>query len=142
MLHDMENKLKSLSQEIQEANAQSESFAVRLHATEQELSTMREECTRAKELLCRYQRDRQEMKRRMKSKVDLIMKQEDILSSKETNSSEAQQRLERSEKDLGTLRHEVVTLRKEMDKANKVADEDKKTLANNQQVCHFLLRLN
>jgi hypothetical protein len=70
----------------------------------------------------------------MKSKVDLIQKQEEILSSNEMNSFEVNQRLEQAQKDLTKMQDELTNVKKELDDANKVIDENKKTIENNQQV--------
>ena len=102
-------------------------------ATEQELNSMKEELSRTKQSLCRLQIDRQEMKRRMKSKVDLIQKQEQILASRELQSIEEQEQLEDSTKSMMRMQHEMETLKKELDNANSVIEENKKTLAKNQQ---------
>lgn len=138
---EMEEKLKNSSEKAEEAHGQSESVAVRLHATEQELNAAREELNKTKDLLSRYQHDRQEMKRRMKSKVELIQKQEEILASKELNSTETQQQLEQSEKELSKIRYEMNALKVELENANKTVADNKKTLESNDQVSvHYLYR--
>lgn len=133
-LRKAEEKLQKSSKEIQESNLASESYALRLHTTEQELNATKDEFSKIKDMLYRYQCDRQEMKRRMKSKVDLIQKQEEILSSNEMNSFEVNQRLEQAQKDLTKMQDELTNVKKELDDANKVIDENKKTIENNQQV--------
>lgn len=134
IIHQMEEKNKLSSQKAQKAHDESESCAIRLHATEQELIVIKEEFNKLKELLCKYQSDRQEMKRRMKSKVDLIQKQEEILASKEISATEVMLQLEQSQNDLVKMDSELALLKKELGDANKIIDENKKTLANNQQV--------
>ena len=132
-----EEQIKCSTQKACEAQAESESCVVRLHATEQELTVIKEELSKAKQSLCRYQLDRQEMKRRMKSKVDLMQKQEEILASKELNSTETQEQLEHSQKRLMIMQNEMEMLKKELDKAKNIIDEQKKTLAKNQQASKF-----
>lgn len=134
LLNQMEETIKKSSQEAQEAHAQSETCALRLHTTEQELGTIKVELSQTKELLSRYQSDRQEMKRRMKSKVDIIQKQEEILASHEIHSTETHQRMERSEKELQNARHEMERMKRKLDEAEKTIEENGKTLENNQQV--------
>lgn len=138
VIKQMEEKVALTSLKSQEAHDNSESYAVRLHATEQELNAMKNEYSQTKELLSRYQCDRQEMKRRMKSKVDLIQKQEEILASKEFNSTETQQQLERTQKEMMTLKHEISKLKKDLENTNKINEENKKKMANDQQVSDFL----
>jgi spindle assembly abnormal protein 6 len=138
VIQQMEEKVALTSLKSQEAHDNSESYAVRLHATEQELNAMKEEYSKTEELLSKYQCDRQEMKRRMKSKVDLIQKQEEILASKEFNSTETQQQLEKTQKEMMSLKQEVSKLKKELDNANKINDENKEKMANDQQVSELV----
>ena len=134
LLNQMEGTIKTSSKEAQEANVKSESNALRIQASEQELGAIKEELNRTKDLLSRYQSDRQEMKRRMKSKVDLIQKQEEILASNEMNFTGTQERMELSERELSSAKHEINALREQLDEANKTVQENQKTLQNNQQV--------
>ena len=95
---------------------------------------MNNEYTKSKDLLGRYQRDRQEMKRRMKSKVEMIQKQEEILSSKEISSTEIQERLLQREMEHRKVEENLGVAKMELDKANERLNENKKTMTNNQQV--------
>ncbi len=134
LLNQMEESIKKSSHEAQEAHAHSERCALRLHMTEQELISMKEELSKTKDLLNRYQIDRQEMKRRMKSKVDLIQKQEEILASNEISSLETHQRIEKAVKELHDAKGEVEQLKQKLTEANITANENRKALDSNQKV--------
>ena len=132
----VENKMKVINEKVNESNGEAETCAVRLHAREQEFNTLREEFNKAKDLISRYQSDRQEMKRRMKNKVDMIQKQEEILASKDFNSTETQQLLRQIQNDLDNARKEIEVQKQEIDSKNKIIDDNSKTLENNQKVRH------
>lgn len=133
-----EEQIKSSAQKAHEAQMESESYTIRLHTTEQELNVVKEELSKTQQSLCRFQFERQEMKRRMKSKVDLMQQQEQILASKELKSTEEQEQLEHSQKRLMRMQHEVDMLKKKLNNANNIIDKNKKTLEKKQQILSWL----
>lgn len=129
-----QNELSQAKDEIFNLKRAKEEQSKRLIQVQQQLTVLNDEYTKSKDLLGRYQRDRQEMKRRMKSKVEMIQKQEEILSSKEISSTEIQERLLEREMEYRKVQEDLAVAKMELDKANDHLNENKKTMTNNQQV--------
>ena len=133
-LIESQHKLKEATNDALEAQQESETYSIELHTMQQELCTTKEECCKSSDLLGRYQRDRQEMKRRMKSKVEMIQKQEEILASREIGSTDTQEKLMERENACHKLEHELALVKQQLAESQQSLDENKKTLSSNQQV--------
>jgi spindle assembly abnormal protein 6 len=122
-----------------EARQEVNGYAMQVNSLQEELATVKEASGESRDLLCRYQRDRQEMKRRMKSKVELIQKQEEILASREMNSTDTRENLVEANHTCAQLEQELEQVKKQLVEAEKGLDENKKTLSSNQQVSRAAL---
>ncbi len=143
-----EAKLIESRKELETARTSESKYRKELEGCSKQTSSLKEELTRLKEensksrdLLCRYQRDRQEMKRRMKAKVELIQKQEEILASREIDSTDTSEKLAGAKQTCVKLHHELEQVKKELIEAKTSLKEKEKTLSNNQQVCRLIYSL-
>ena len=129
-----EAKTQAFEQSILDTGINMEAQISQLNDSQTTLTSIKEEKSKLKNLLARYQSERQEMKKVMKSKIDMIQRQEEILRAKEIESGEMQQILDqanRKVKDISNAR-EIDTLR--LAEANGKVTENMKTLESNQQV--------
>ena len=126
--------LTSATEETHKAHQEAEESSVQIRSLQQELSKAKEDCAKFQDLLSRYQRDRQEMKRRMKSKVEMIQKQEDILASSEFGATEVKEKLAEREHACYRLEQDLEMAKKRLAEAEKSLDENQKKLSSNQQV--------
>jgi len=129
-----QNESKMTSKYAQDSKHEASNYSNQLRNAQGELDTTKVELGKANELLVRYQRDRQEIKRRMKSKADLIQKQEEILASVEFRSTELQERFVDKETECGCLGKELSMAKQHLSQARQKVEENQRTLASNQQV--------
>jgi chromosome segregation ATPase len=129
-----QNESKMTSKYAQDSKHEASNYSNQLRNAQGELDTTKVELGKANELLVRYQRDRQEIKRRMKSKADLIQKQEEILASVEFRSTELQERFVDKETECGCLGKELSMAKQHLSQARQQVEENQRTLASNQQV--------
>lgn len=129
-----QKELASSTEIIHKLRLERESCSAKLNSLQIQLSNYKEEEGKARGLLCRYQQDRQEMKRRMKSKVELIQKQEEILASMEINSTDTQERLVESNNKCECLQEELVQVKTLLVRAERELNDNKKALNENKQV--------
>jgi len=133
-----EEQIQRTSETISHAKSELEVCNSHLADKEKENRKLEEELAQTKEFLERYQRDRQEMKRRMKSKVELIRKQEEFLSAKEMERSETQEREEELSREIERLRIDGLSMEKALTEVKQQLDERQKTIDNNQKVISWL----
>ena len=129
-----QKELKMASTSAQDSQTEAETHLHQLRNTQGKLESTREELSKAKELLVRYQQDRQEMKRRMRSKVEMIQKQEEILSSREVRSTEVQEKFAEKENECLCLTKELSHAKERLSQTQQKLDENQRTIASNQQV--------
>ena len=129
-----QKELKMASTSAQDSKIEADTHLHHLRNTLGKFESTKEELSKAKELLVRYQQDRQEMKRRMKSKVEMIRKQEEILSSREVRSTEVEEKFTEKENECFCLTEELSDTKERLTQAQQKLDENQRTIASNQQV--------
>jgi len=129
-----EAKTQAFEQSILDTGINMEAQISQLNDSQTTLTSIKEEKSKLKNLLARYQSERQEMKKVMKSKIDMIQRQEEILRAKEIESGEMQQILDQANRKVNDISNarEIDSLR--LAEANGKVTENMKTLESNQQV--------
>ena len=129
-----EAKTQAFEQSILDTGINMEAQISQLNDSQTTLTSIKEEKSKLKNLLARYQSERQEMKKVMKSKIDMIQRQEEILRAKEVESGEMQQILDQANRKVNDISNarEIDSLR--LAEANGKVTENMKTLESNQQV--------
>lgn len=112
-------------------NVQMEDLRRRLSEAELEVSQY-------KDLTSRYQRNRLEMKKKMKETNELMREKEKKLASTERDAAELKRNVDRLERDLSSAKQKMQGMEHELNGAKQKMEEDKKKLENNQQVIAWL----
>jgi len=118
--------LKMASTSAQDSKTEAETHLHQLSTTQVKLESTKEELSKDK-----YQQDRQQMKHRMRSKVEMIQKQEEILSWREVRSTEA---LAEIENECLCLTEELSDAKERLSQAQQKLDENQRTITSNQQM--------
>lgn len=135
-----ECQAQQLSNELRDLRTKFTSSQEEIQIKDQEYILLQEEQKKTSDLLGRYQRDRQEMKRRMKAKVEMIQKQEEILAAKEIEQTESEQIQGTTERELDSLRQKLRLTETALADSDEKLNENKKTMDSNQQVCDTIKR--
>ena len=133
-----EGDLEESKRDAAQMRQNAENSNQQLLLIQQDLMKHKGELDQTKELLARYQRDRLEMKRRLKEKVERIQQQEDILSKNEIKSSANQKILHEKNIEIERLEKALKESTAAFEKISKELDEKQKTLSSNQQVIAWL----
>lgn len=141
-IDEFKNEIKEATKNVQDAKKEAETNWTQLQALEKEYGTAKDELNRTKDLLNRYQRDRQEMKKRMRSKVEMIKKQEEILVTRDVMSAEMQGKYREKEDACKRLEQELATTKEQWLECKKQLEEKQHELFNKQQVIAWLQRAN
>lgn len=142
---ELQKKLRQSAEDLHESKQelvllrkQSDDKIQKLAHLEHEMVKFKSENDQAKEILTRYQRDRLEMKRKLKEKSERINTLEEITFAKEKVDIEMNKRLEEKEIKIEKLEKELQESTSAFEKVLKDLDEKQKTLNSNQQVIAWL----
>ena len=91
------------------------------------------ETSKYKDLTSRYQADRVHMKKNLKAKAEMIREQEEVLITRDKETSDLKQRVQGLEKNLHRVHSENELQEKELNDARMQGIDDRKKLDNNQQ---------
>ena len=91
------------------------------------------ETSKYKDLTSRYQADRVHMKKNLKAKAEMIREQEEVLITRDKETSDLKQRVQGLEKNLHRVHAENELQEKELNDARMQSLDDRKKLDNNQQ---------
>ena len=139
-LDESQSELETTKQYTKESFQEKEIFANQIQTMKQEIFHLQAELNRNQDLLGRYQKDRREIKKKLKARTDIIKTQESSLKSKDERLSELQAALNKKEVELGSIQSEVSTAKCQLNETNDKLLEKERALISNQQVISFLNR--
>lgn len=138
-IEELKQEIKETTNNIQDTKKEAETYLLQLQTLQKEHGIAKDELRQTKDLLNRYQCDRQEMKRRMRSKVEMIKKQEEILVSRDMMSAEIQGKYREKEDACNRLGQELLTAKEQLLECKKQLEEKQQELLNKQQVTSTLI---
>lgn len=141
-VEELKNEIKEITLNAKDSKKETEKLKLELQTLQKEHDATTDELKQTKDLLNRYQRDRQEMKRRMRSKVEMIKKQEEILVSRDIVSAEIQGKYREKEDACNRLEQELAIAKEQLLEYKKHLEEKQQELSNKQQVIAWLQRAN
>ena len=133
-IQETENRLEISQQRSKEIEKRLEEKSSAFAVIKEKLSKLEVESAKEKRALRKYQEDREKMKKRMKSKVDLIRKQEEILIEKDKEIFDLHQNTEFLSDDSRKMTQVLEEKEKEAKDMMKNIDELKHIIESNQQV--------
>uniref|UniRef100_A0A7S4V816 Spindle assembly abnormal protein 6 N-terminal domain-containing protein n=1 Tax=Ditylum brightwellii TaxID=49249 RepID=A0A7S4V816_9STRA len=129
---------KTAEQGSSEARKNLEDQRTQMEELRQRLLEVEAETTKQRDIIAKYQRDRQEMKRRIKSKVDIIKQQEEVLTQKENEATELMRQIQETTVEKNRTQNENIAREKELNDVRGKLEESAKLLESNQQVITWL----
>ncbi|GFH57793.1 hypothetical protein CTEN210_14269 [Chaetoceros tenuissimus] len=139
-LDESQSELETTKQYTKESLQEKEIFANQIQTMKQEIFHLQAELNRNQDLLGRYQKDRREIKKKLKARTDMIKTQEFSLNSKDERLREMQADLNKKEGELESIQSELSTTQCQLKETNDKLLEKERALISNQQVISFLNR--